>query len=159
MDDTLKNELMFRLLIESENLFVRDRHDEFTDYKKLEAMTSDERQAFGIEMMAEYHDAFLKQVGITEEEYVETIEKHAGHTPIFFIAENIDGWFDCYKLDSVAEVYEDWMSDHCTLPANDDLIIFARVYGKQVKCGDFLDLLAELGIQEAIGMQREFALL
>ena len=51
------------------------------------------------------------------------------------------------EFNSVEEIKQDWYSDNCTLPANDDEVIYAEIDGVQLHYPTiFEELLNELGM-------------
>ena len=66
---------------------------------------------------------------------------------IKFTTINVDGIKITREFNTVEEIKKDWYSDDCTLPANDDEIIYAELDGIQLHYPKiFEDLLDELGI-------------
>ena len=68
---------------------------------------------------------------------------------IKFTTINVDGIKITREFNTVEEIKKDWYSDDCTLPANDDEIIYAELDGMQLHYPKtFEDLLDELGITD-----------
>ena len=66
---------------------------------------------------------------------------------IKFTTINVDGLKVTREFNSVEEIKQDWYSDNCTLPANDDGVIYAEIDGVQLHYPTiFEELLDELGI-------------
>lgn len=66
---------------------------------------------------------------------------------IKFTTINVDGLKITRDFNSVEEIKQDWYSDNCTLPANDDEVIYAEIDGVQLHYPTiFEELLDELGI-------------
>lgn len=66
---------------------------------------------------------------------------------IKFTTINVDGLKVTREFNSVEEIKQDWYSDNCTLPANDDEVIYAEIDGVQLYYPTiFEELLDELGI-------------
>jgi hypothetical protein len=61
---------------------------------------------------------------------------------------NIDGVEVTREFNTVEEIKKDWYSDNCTLPANDDEVVYAELDGIQLHYPKiFEDLMDELGIK------------
>ena len=66
---------------------------------------------------------------------------------IKFTTINVDGLKVTREFNSVEEIKQDWYSDNCTLPANDDEVIYAEIDGVQLHYPTiFEELLDKLGI-------------
>ena len=66
---------------------------------------------------------------------------------IKFTTINVDGLKVTREFNSVKEIKQDWYSDNCSLPANDDEVIYAEIDGIQLHYPTiFEELLDELGI-------------
>ena len=66
---------------------------------------------------------------------------------IKFTTINVDGLKVTREFNSVEEIKQDWYSDNCTLPANDDEVIYAEIDGVQLHYPTiFEELLNELGM-------------
>ena len=67
---------------------------------------------------------------------------------IKFTTVNVDGMKITREFNTVEEIKKDWYSDDCTLPANDDEVIYAEIDGMQLHYPKiFEDLIEELGIE------------
>ena len=124
-------ELLADLLLECENRYICEHPDNFKSYKKM-------------------HKYFIDLGLLTELEYQQILKERASHSHIFFVSLNIDSDVVTWDFDTVEEIEEEWWSDECSLPANDDLIIYAAYDGKKIKCNDFEDMLAALGVSGAL---------
>ena len=66
---------------------------------------------------------------------------------IKFTTINVDGLKVTREFNSVEEIKQDWYSNNCTLPANDDEVIYAEIDGVQLHYPTiFEELLDELGV-------------
>lgn len=60
---------------------------------------------------------------------------------------NVDGNKITREFQTVEEIKNDWYSDDCTLPANDDKVIWAERDGISIKATVFEDIIKKLGIE------------
>ena len=59
---------------------------------------------------------------------------------------NVDGMEIVREFNTMEEIKNDWYSDDCTLPANDDKVVFVEVDGKNIEAEIFEDIIKALGI-------------
>ena len=59
---------------------------------------------------------------------------------------NVDGIEIAREFDTLEEIKNDWYSDDCTLPANDDAVVYAEIDGKKIEAKVFEDVVKELNI-------------
>ena len=65
---------------------------------------------------------------------------------IKFTTINVDGIEITREFNTVDEIKKDWYSDDCTLPSNDDTVVYAEIDGMQLHYPtNFEELLDELG--------------
>ena len=124
-------ELLTNMLLECENNYICDSSNDFDTYD-------------------EAHEAFISLGWLTEVEYHQILNERASHSHIFFVSLNIDSKVVTWDFDTVEEIEKEWWSDECSLPANDDIIIYAAYDGKKIECVDFEDMLAALGVSGAL---------
>lgn len=68
---------------------------------------------------------------------------------IKFTTINVDGVEITRTFSTVEELEKEWRSENCDLPANDDRVIYAEVYGLRLHYPTiFEELLDELGVKE-----------
>ena len=60
---------------------------------------------------------------------------------------NVDGNRITREFQTVEEISNDWHSDDCTLPANDDKVIWADRDGISIKATVFEDIIKKLEIK------------
>ena len=60
---------------------------------------------------------------------------------------NIDGMEITREFNTVEEVENDFYSEDCSLPANDDEVIEAEYDGEKIDAKIFLDIIKALGIE------------
>ena len=66
---------------------------------------------------------------------------------IKFTTVNVDGMVVTREFNTLEEIRSDYYSDDCTLPANDDKVLYAELDGVQLHYpATFEDLIDELGI-------------
>ena len=56
---------------------------------------------------------------------------------------NIDGEIRNWEFEYIEDMLKNWMSDDCTLPANDDEVVFAEFNGEKVEAEVFEDIIKE----------------
>ena len=56
---------------------------------------------------------------------------------------NIDGEIRNWEFEYIEDMLKNWMSDDCTLPANDDEVVFAEFNGKKIEAEVFEDIIKE----------------
>lgn len=69
---------------------------------------------------------------------------------IEFVTRNVDGHLVCWEYDDKDELYKEWMSEDCGLPANDDPLLYAEIDENPVLLINamFEDLIRLLGLEE-----------
>lgn len=73
---------------------------------------------------------------------------------IKFTTINVDEVEITREFETVKEIKDDWHSDNCTLPANDDKVVYAEIDGVQLHYPKvFEDLMEELGLVEELGIK------
>ena len=63
---------------------------------------------------------------------------------------NVDGKEVTRQFNTIEEISNDFHSEDCSLPANDDVVIEASKDGEEIKAEVFLDVIHALGIPESI---------
>lgn len=58
---------------------------------------------------------------------------------------NVDNMEIAREL-TVEEIKNDWYSDDCTLPANDDVVVYAEIDGNKIEAEIFEDVIKALNI-------------
>lgn len=66
---------------------------------------------------------------------------------IKFTTINVDGLKVSREFENIRDLKNEYYSSNCDLPANDDEVIYAELYGNQLQISTFEDLLQELGIE------------
>ena len=56
---------------------------------------------------------------------------------------NIDGEERNWEFSRIEDMMENWLSDDCTLPANDDPVVFAEYNGVPIHAEVFEDIINE----------------
>ena len=56
---------------------------------------------------------------------------------------NIDGEIRNWEFEYIEDMLKNWLSDDCTLPANDDEVVFAEFNGEKIKANVFEDIINE----------------
>lgn len=56
---------------------------------------------------------------------------------------NVDGEVRDWEFEYIEDMLKNWLSDDCTLPANDDEVVFAEFNGEKVKAEIFEDIIKE----------------
>ena len=56
---------------------------------------------------------------------------------------NIDGEIRNWEFEYIEDMLKNWWSDDCTLPANDDEVVFAEFNGEKIKAKVFEDIINE----------------
>ena len=60
-----------------------------------------------------------------------------------FKTTNIDGEIRTWEFEYIEDMLKNWMSDDCTLPANDDAVVFAELNGEKIEAEIFEDIIKE----------------
>lgn len=56
---------------------------------------------------------------------------------------NIDGEVRNWEFEYIEDMLKNWLSDNCTLPSNDDEVLFAEFNGEELKARVFEDIINE----------------
>ena len=56
---------------------------------------------------------------------------------------NIDGEIRNWEFKYIEDMLKNWLSDDCTLPANDDEVVFAEFNGEKIEAKVFEDIINE----------------
>ena len=56
---------------------------------------------------------------------------------------NIDGEIRNWEFEHIEDMLKNWLSDDCTLPANDDEVVFAEFNGEKIEAKVFEDIINE----------------
>lgn len=56
---------------------------------------------------------------------------------------NIDGEIRSWEFEYIEDMLKNWWSDDCTLPANDDEVVFAEFNGEKIEAKVFEDIINE----------------
>lgn len=56
---------------------------------------------------------------------------------------NIDGEVRNLEFEYIEDMLKNWLSDDCTLPANDDEVVFAEFNGEKIEAEIFEDIIKE----------------
>lgn len=56
---------------------------------------------------------------------------------------NIDDKVRNWKFEYIEDMLKNWLSDDCTLPANDDEVVFAEFNGEKIEAEIFEDIIKE----------------
>lgn len=56
---------------------------------------------------------------------------------------NVDGEIRNWEFEYIEDMLKNWLSDDCTLPANDDEVVFAEFNGEKVEAKIFEDIIKE----------------
>lgn len=56
---------------------------------------------------------------------------------------NVDGEIRNWEFECIEEMLKNWLSDDCTLPANDDEVVFAELNGEKIEAEIFEDIIKE----------------
>lgn len=56
---------------------------------------------------------------------------------------NIDGEIRNWEFEYIEDMLKNWLSDDCTLPANDDEVVFAEFNGEKIEAKVFEDIINE----------------
>lgn len=56
---------------------------------------------------------------------------------------NIDGEIRNYEFEYIEDMLKNWLSDDCTLPANDDEVVCAEFNGAKIEAKVFEDIINE----------------
>jgi hypothetical protein len=56
---------------------------------------------------------------------------------------NIDGEIRNWEFEYIEDMLKNWWSDDCTLPANDDEVVFAEFNGEKIEAKVFEDIINE----------------
>ena len=56
---------------------------------------------------------------------------------------NIDGEIRNWEFEYIEDMLKNWLSDDCTLPANDDEVVFAEFNGEKIGAKVFEDIINE----------------
>lgn len=56
---------------------------------------------------------------------------------------NVDGEVRNWKFKCIEDMLKNWLSDDCTLPANDDEVVFAELNGEKIEAEIFEDIIKE----------------
>ena len=56
---------------------------------------------------------------------------------------NIDGEIRNWEFEYIEDMLKNWLSDDCTLPANDDEVVFAEYNGEKIEAKVFEDIINE----------------
>lgn len=56
---------------------------------------------------------------------------------------NIDGKVRNWEFEYIEDMLKNWLSDDCTLPANDDEVVFAEFNGEKIEAEIFEDIIKE----------------
>ena len=56
---------------------------------------------------------------------------------------NIDGEIRNWEFEYIEDMLKNWWSDDCTLPANDDEVVFAEFNGEKIEAKIFEDIINE----------------
>lgn len=68
---------------------------------------------------------------------------------IQFTTKNVDGEIITRQFRSVNAIADNWLSENCDLPANDDEVLEFRICGVPiVGCKQFEDVLSALGVAD-----------
>ena len=59
---------------------------------------------------------------------------------------NINGEIRNWEFEYIEDMLKNWLSDDCTLPANDDEVVFAEFNGEKIKAKVFEDIINEFRI-------------
>lgn len=60
-----------------------------------------------------------------------------------FKTTNIDGEVRNWEFEYIEDMLKNWLSDDCTLPANDDEVVFAEFNGEKIEAKIFEDIINE----------------
>ena len=56
---------------------------------------------------------------------------------------NIDDEIRNWEFEYIEDMLKNWLSDDCTLPANDDEVVFAEFNGEKIEAKVFEDIINE----------------
>ena len=56
---------------------------------------------------------------------------------------NVDGEIRNWEFEYIEDMLKNWLSDDCTLPANDDEVVFAEFNGEKIEAKVFEDIINE----------------
>lgn len=56
---------------------------------------------------------------------------------------NIDEEIRNWEFEHIEDMLKNWLSDDCTLPANDDEVVFAEFNGEKIEAKVFEDIINE----------------
>lgn len=56
---------------------------------------------------------------------------------------NVDGKIREWEFTYIEDMLKIWLSDECTLPANDDEVVLAEFNGEKIKAKIFEDIIVE----------------
>ena len=56
---------------------------------------------------------------------------------------NIDSEIRNWEFEYIEDMLKNWLSDDCTLPANDDEVVFAEFNGEKIEAKVFEDIINE----------------
>lgn len=56
---------------------------------------------------------------------------------------NIDEEIRNWEFEYIEDMLKNWLSDDCTLPANDDEVVFAEFNGEKIEAKVFEDIINE----------------